>query len=869
MNSPSAVSPYQPNPLLRAAYSRLFRRIRVDASWGEHLRGISEQGPVVYVLRSMNAVDFLALDYFTRELGLPEIRFANDLGPWVFAPMARQWFRAGARGPGERMSEALSGGGSAVLFLKRPPGVLDVASGASRGRGMREGDELVQALVRVQRSQSRPLLLVPQLFVWTKRPDTRGTELMDVVFGPREWASSVRTAAQLLSNYRSVRLRAGAPINLQEFLSSSPEVSDANLTRKLTYTMLRRLERERRVATGPSKKPPERVRREIVSGPRFLTDLRRLRRTGKTEPELLERSVSLLSTMQAAPDHTVHQLMAVGLNKLFSRVYSGIDVDSEGLERLREAASESTLVLLPSHKSHVDYLVLSYAFHLAGLPLPLIAAGDNLSFFPLGILFRRAGAFFIRRSFRGDHLYPVVVEAYIRRIIRDGHTVEMFLEGGRSRTGKLLAPKFGLLKMLVGAALAVPGRQVLFVPVSIGYERVIDSYQTELEGGDKQQEDAAGLLGATGVLRSRYGRINLQIGRLLTLDEVRRDLGIAEGPLGPAKQRALVTRLGNRVMDEINRVTAVTPGALTALALLTYHRRGQTHAKLLLRCERLLSTLTRMGARTSPALLGPSGELRPEAIREAVQLFADGELVEVHYVADATPKRRPKPRAGQGAIYTVVEDKRLQLDGSKNIIVHFFLERALMATALPLGTNGAAAPELVKERGHELSQWLKHEFRFRAQGDFRSNFETTVETMVEDGDIARHADGSLAPGPGRDDWTGRQWLMLYTSLLRNFLESYRIAARGLLGLLEGPLPEKELRKSLLSTGKRMYLSGEVERREAVSSPVLLNALASFQDLRIISQSKGETTLTEAFATDNDLLRLEQSIAKYLERDNSP
>lgn len=869
MNAASAVPPYQPNPLLRAAYGRLFRRIRVDPSWGERVRQMAEQGPIVYVLRSMNVVDFLALDYFTRELGLPEIRFANDLGPWVFAPMARHWFRSKGPGPGQRMAEALNQGGSAVLFLKRPPGVLDVAAGASRGRGMREGNELVQTLLRVQRAQDRPLLLIPQLFVWTKRPDTRGTELLDVFFGPREWASSVRTAAQLLSNYRSVRLRAGDPVNLQEFLQTSPGVSDTSLMRKLTYAMLRRLERERRVATGPSKKPPDRVRREIVRGPRFMTDLARLRRSGKTDAELIERSMALLASMQAAPDHTVHQLMAVGLNKLFSRVYSGIDVDSEGLERVSEAAKESTLVLLPSHKSHVDYLVLSYAFHLAGLPLPLIAAGDNLSFFPLGVLFRRAGAFFIRRSFRGDHLYPIVVDAYIRRIIRDGHTVEMFLEGGRSRTGKLLAPKFGLLKMLVSAALAVPGRQVRFVPVSIGYERVIDSYQTELEGGEKQKEDAAGLLGATGVLQSRYGRINLQIGQLLTLDEVRRDLGIAEGPLGPAKQRALVTRLGNRVMDEINRVTAVTPGALTALSLLTYHRRGQTHAKLLIRCARLLSTLSRMGARITPALLSPSGELRPEAIREAAQLFADGELVEAHYLADAAPKRRPKPRAGQGAIYTVVEDKRLALDGSKNIIVHFFLERALMATALPLSTSVAATPELIKERGQELSQWFKHEFRFRAEGDFESNFELTAQTMLSDGDIVRHADGSLAPGPGRDGWTGRQWLMLYTSLLRNFLESYRIAARGLLGLLEGPLPEKELLKSLLSTGKRMYLSGEVERREAVSNPVLQNALASFLDLRIISHSKGEVTLTDHYATEPELVALEQSITKYLERDNSP
>src|SRR4029079_11080789 len=108
-------------------------------------------------------------------------------------------------------------------------------------------------------------------------------------------------------------------------------------------------------------------------------------------------------------------------------------------------------------------------------------------------------------------------------------------------------------------------------------------------------------------------------------------LGLPPGPLSPAKQRAMVTRLGNRVMDEINRVTAVTPGALTALALLSYHRRGQPHEKLLVRCERLLATLRRLGARTTPGLTSSGGELRSDAIREAAQMFADGELLQVRY----------------------------------------------------------------------------------------------------------------------------------------------------------------------------------------------------------------------------------------------
>ena len=121
-------------------------------------------------------------------------------------------------------------------------------------------------------------------------------------------------------------------------------------------------------------------------------------------------------------------------------------------ERVREAARDASLVLLPSHKSHIDYLVLSDMLYGHAMMPPVIAAGDNLSFWPIGVLLRRGGAFFIRRSFQGDALYPVLVEAYVRKLLAEGFTIEFFLEGGRSRIGKPLPPKYGLLSMVFESA---------------------------------------------------------------------------------------------------------------------------------------------------------------------------------------------------------------------------------------------------------------------------------------------------------------------------------------------------------------------------------------------------------------------------------
>src|SRR6185503_5978035 len=394
-------------------------------------------------------------------------------------------------------------------------------------RSLSEGDDLIRALFAMQRSRSTPILLVPQVFVWTKSPDRREAGVVDALLGTREWPGKIRTTMQFLRNYKNVIFRAGEPVDLAEFLGgaegegngASAEDDDARV-RRLTYALLRRLERERRTIVGPVRKANDRMRTEIIKSPRLQGIIRDLAGEGEKERLVLtNRAFGMLRELESQPEAGVIRALDVALDTIVNRIYDGVEVDQEGLERVRDAAKRGTLVLLPSHKSHLDYLMLSFVFFHANLQLPLIAAGDNLSFFPLGLVLRRGGAFFIRRSFSGDRLYGSVVDAYVRRLIREGFSIEFFLEGGRSRTGKLLPPKLGLLNMVVEAAMAVPNKELFFVPVSIGYDRLVEgsSYVRELTGGEKQDEDARGLLKTTGLLRGRYGRLNIQFGEILSL----------------------------------------------------------------------------------------------------------------------------------------------------------------------------------------------------------------------------------------------------------------------------------------------------------------------------------------------------------------
>lgn len=845
---------YEPNVALRALYSKFFDAIQVEEGWIHSVRSLASKGTVVYVLRNLNFVDFLALDHLTKRFGLPQVRFANDLGLWVLNPMGQGWSAAlsfgGRASPTVQLRDALTQGGSAALFLKRPPGVLDLATGGvSGGRGLSEGDDLIRTLIDLQRENpSRPIQLVPQVFVWTKRPDTRGTRALDFVLGPREWPSATRTVGQFLANYRHVELKAGEPLDLRQYIASNEGASDDTHVRRIVYAMLRRLERERRSVTGPAEKAPDRVRDEIIRSPKLQNAIKQLGGADERR-ELTAKALGMLKKLQAQPDGATIGALAVLLDRVFHRIYAGIDVDREGLARVREASKEDCVVLLPSHKSHIDYLVVSYVFNEENIQLPLIAAGDNLSFFPLGPVFRRAGAFFIRRSFKGDKLYANVVDTYIRKLIREAYPIELFIEGGRSRTGKLLPPKFGLLGMIVDAAISVPQRRVWFVPISIGYERIVETgaYEKELSGGEKVKEDAAGLLRTTDVLKHRYGRINLQFGALLTLQDLCNDLGIpaATADLRPAQNRAIVTRLGNRVMDEINRVTAVTPGALTAIALLSHAYRGLPHDELVERCSRLLVVLTEMGARVTPSTATPSGNLRPEAIREAAQLFTNAGLIEAHLPADPEAAATEAEHAGPGTIYTIPDTKRLELDTSKNMIVHFFVERSLVSVAMLVGPSGPVRKDEVRDRVQRLSRLFKHEFRFRADAPFNEIFDATVARMRTAREIDLDEGGCLVMGAGRLGWSGREWLLTYASFSQPFLEAYRVTARGLGALLKGPLPEKELSKKILATGKRMFFTGEIERSEAVSQPTMKNALAALSDHGVIRVSDGKYELVNA------------------------
>jgi glycerol-3-phosphate O-acyltransferase len=296
--------------------------------------------------------------------------------------------------------------------------------------------------------------------------------------------------------------------------------------------------------------------------------------------------------------HTFVAFMSNLLTRLWNRLYDGVEVGH--METVRQVADDNEVVYVPCHRSHTDYLLLSYAIYQHGYAIPHIAAGVNLNLPVVGRLLRKGGGFFIRRSFRGNALYTAVVMKYLGAIMARGHSLEYFIEGGRSRTGRLLAPATGMLSMTILSFLREPRRPVVFVPVYFGYERIFEgqTYVGELSGKPKQKESIWGLVqSAWRFLRERYGRVHVNFGEPIHLN-ARLDRHFPEWrdkPLADSERPRWVNTLTNELADDvmrnINAAAAVTPVNLLALALLATPRQASLEAGLAHQIETLLGVL--------------------------------------------------------------------------------------------------------------------------------------------------------------------------------------------------------------------------------------------------------------------------------------
>ena len=830
----------RPGPVLRWFHRRFFREIAFPQELSDKISAAAQRGTVVYVCRTLSYIDYMYFGYALLLHGLPLSRFANGVKTLLMQPFSRVWdgivrlWRERRVEEGvEKLSQGISRGDAALLFLRRPRTWLGKVAGAAGGTPGFRG-EYVQELIRIQRrrlehggADERPILFVPLQLLWGL-PAVRAAKakkgIIDRVFGEREAPGRLRALWTFFLNYKESQVLGAEPIDLSQVVKESEGLSDEAIARRLRWTLTGRIESEIRVVLGPTRKGSARICEEVLRTRKLVAAAQEMaKEEGVPLSAIEKRARANLREIAADIKPWVFDVLNPLLSWVWRKIFDGIEIDMEGIERVRAAARKGPLVLIPSHKSHIDYLVLSYVFMENDLVPPHVAAGKNMSFFPLGFFFRRAGAFFLRRTFKGDRLYGLVFRTYVRKLLREQYNVEFFIEGGRSRTGKLLAPKLGLLGMIVEAALDDDGahaRRAQVVPISIGYEKVIEekSYAHEAAGGEKKAEDVKGLLKATKVLSGEYGRLNIQFDQPFCLGEVLREDGAIVAwddteqtivTADESSRRLATQRLAHRVVYGINRCTAITPTALAAAALLGPGRRGITHEKLVEYATFLMKRAQKVGGRLAQTVLAEDGNLDREALERTIELLArDGDL---------------EVRGDGEKIYSVPDERRPRLAFYRNNAIHLFVAEGLIALAHATFSESGQTVErpALRSKTLDLSRLLKLEFTYKVGETFAEIFDQTLAGMVSAGLFAQDQRGTSAQTP--------ELLSLLAGQVIDFGESYWVAARALQDLGGSTTTEKDLLRSVQDLGDKLFYTGEIRRREACVRANYQNAITYFKD----------------------------------------
>ncbi|WP_411359968.1 glycerol-3-phosphate 1-O-acyltransferase PlsB [Pseudidiomarina salilacus] len=523
---------------------------RFEVIFDEDLQDRITPEHVVYVMRSSSVTDLLVVKRALAKAGLPDPE----------EPLLINGVRH-----------------ARIMYLEQ----------AQPRRNEQAVDEFLQLLQSHQKEPNLNVKLVPIGLFWGRKAGQeprQGKPMVADLDNPGRW----RKFWLVMFSGRNILMRASRSVSLREM--ADQHGCNRRVAHKLARVARVHFVRLRYAVAGPKVARRERVIKELLENPAIKKAIAEEARSKKITLDKAEkRAREYLDEIAASYSETLVRVLDRFMGWMWSRIYNGIHV--EGGERIRELAEAGhEIVYVPCHRSHMDYLLLSYVIYKEGLVPPHIAAGVNLDFFPAGPLFRRGGAFFIRRSFKGNKLYSTVFREYLDRLFSKGYPVEYFTEGGRSRTGRLLQPKTGMIAMTLQGMLRGQQRPMSIVPVYLGYEHVMEvgTYLKELKGKSKEKESVWQVLSSLRHLRNfGYGYVTfgepLNVGQ--ALDQLTPDWrdSITHGAEEPARPRWLtptVNLFAEQIMQRINDAAGLNSVNLTALALLSAEKRALTHQEL-------------------------------------------------------------------------------------------------------------------------------------------------------------------------------------------------------------------------------------------------------------------------------------------------
>ena len=564
--------------------------------------------------------------------------------------------------------------------------------------------------------------IVPISIFWGRSPekDKKEASFWKVAFSDT-WAvpSALRKMIMIMLHGRSTLIQFSDPISLQQLVQEG--LPPERTTRKLLRILRVHFRRQRETVVGPDLSHRRTMANHILNSKDVRHAIANDVRTNNTAYRIAsQRARHYANEVAADYSYAVIRSLDHVLNWLWNQIYNGVEVYN--VDNLKRIANEYEIVYVPCHRSHIDYLLLSFVVYKHGLVPPHIAAGVNLNLPILGSILRRGGAFFMRRSFKGNELYAAVFNEYLHIILKRGFSIEYFIEGGRSRTGRLMHPKKGMLSMTAQSYLRDARRPIMFVPVYIGYERLFEgsSYIHELYGKKKQKESLLDLLRSFRKLNQNYGKVHVNFGRPVLIDDVLDQHNPNWRQAYPNSNSAASTKndwlskpvnqLAQQIMTEINASAVINPINLISVALLATPKQSMDEGALISQIDLYRSLLKKCPYSSNTVLVKFNGL---EAIEQCESMTI------LH--------RRRHPL---GDLLYLDQENAVLLTYFRNNVLHLFAIPSLIA-CFSLH-NFAVDPSRILKFIEMVYPFLKSElFLHWDRGRLESIVSQRIESMVE------------------------------------------------------------------------------------------------------------------------------------------
>lgn len=590
------------------------------------------------------------------------------------------------------------------------------------------------------------------------------------------------------------------------------------------------LERAEYRAQGSRYKIP-RVDREDVAGTASFRDgvAELTKQTGREEATVRSEALRYLDELRTAHDPFVLDLAARGFRWLYARSYGEVDIVPEQIEALRATFARHPVVLLPSHKTNLDSPVVESVLALNGLPPPTLFAGINMAFWPVGPLMRRAGRVFLRRRISDNPVYKLALREWLGYLIEKRFNLEWFPEGTRSRTGKLLPPKLGLLAYAADAYRQGHVDDLMLVPIAIIYDQAMEvaGFAREAQGDKKHAENLSWMLRGMRESRSPQGKVYLRVGEPVSM---RAALGPPDpgNPANPAEDSLALQKLALAVAWRTNEVSPITGIAIVTFALLAAGQRAVT-------LDRIFDYVGLVvgHAREREQPLTQSAELNsPEQVREVL-----GELIRTGVVTCYDK--------GNEVVYSVAEGQHLTAAFYRNSMLHFVLDRAIAELAV---LTAAEASREMRQDGFRdaalaLREALKFEFFFRERQGFLAGLEAELERIEPT--WREILEGGEDPVAIHRAIFG---LGIAHAVLRPFIEAYHVVAEVLQHEPpDAPFDERTFYDKCQRLGRQYLLQRELRNAESVSKPLFQTGVQLLRNLKLTDPGPGIAERRAQFA----------------------